>query len=676
MPTPRKASELPTVALALPSSAKSENPVAPTYVARLPFSKEAAAEFWDLEHPAVRWAEIRATGVPTGVLPFATQLLLAAPLGLSEAVRWSLIWLHLFVADTHGFNAASILVVLTFSTLAELLTYPVLVRVSDSSRGSFGRRKPLLAIGTSLGLLVAVCEPTFRGWYGFPVVIFSLCALVFRVAHGALAVEISPVQGHRRSLLATCEMFSGLGCALGGLLPFLAQTGAIGEHSAEQLAVMLWASIAVLCIALGVATALLLIRVPERSAQLLREQSPPGSLTSDFIAATLNRAFRPLALGEMLEKLVQASAMSWIGLRLHAIAASNGADDDAARTLTPVIPAALCSFAVSLIVGVPLWIVAASKLGGYRAALLRKLVAAPTLLLVPACLLHGSSTMPLCIAAGAVGLSLSGSFLSYGLLASAIDYDHLLTGQRREATYETLFWLLRRLTVVLAIVGFAALHGSDDADPSAAVHVADVSSQVMAVLFLATVSLLAAVSLARCPISTDQQQLSIVSTAFRHQQRGEVVVDPVFAFTLKQEPQLTPQQARAHSLLLEFWPAELAFALKRRSACVLYLVPAVVATLTAILLGVLLPVIFQTRNAEHYAAALLASGLAVVALEMSLSRLRAIWRLRREGFVPDEAFSHDVLRKQVAILQPFINEPLATVAMGSTVKAPLEIAIV
>lgn len=668
-------------ATVLASSPKSENSVAPTYAARLPFT---AAEYWDLEYPAVRWgsspvrwADIRhpVTRVPTGILPFATQLVFAAPRGLFEAVRWNFIWLHLFVADAHGFNAAAVVIVLVCSMLAELLSYLVLARLSDSSRCSLGRRKPLMAIGASFGLLTAVSEPMLRGWYGFPVVVFALCAMIFRVAHGALAVELSPVQGHRRNLLAMCEGFSGLGFALGGLMPVLAQMGAIGQCTEDQFAIMLWAYLVGLCCMLFIATALLLRLVPERSTRLLREESLPGRLNSDFIATTLNRAFRPLALAEILEKLSQGAALTWLGHQLYGMAASDATDEDAAQIRRTIIVATLCSFAVALIVGGLLWFVAMSKLGGYRAALLRKIMAAPTLLLVPASLLGGSGTASLCMAAGAAGLSFSGSFLSYSLLAAAIDYDHLLTGQRREATYEALFWLLRRLTVALTVVvGFAALHESDNnshdwstAEPVVAVHVMGISSPVRmhfaAALFLAAIALVAAAFLARCPISTDQQQVLIVSTAIRHHQRGEVVVDPMFAFALKQVPQLTPQQARAHSLLLDFWPAELAFALERRSARILYAMPAVTAALTTMLLGALLLVIAHTRNAEHYAAALLASGLGVVAIGMSLSRLHAIWRLRREGFVSDQAASHEVLSEQLKFLQPFISLPPPTVAM-------------
>ena len=617
---------------------------------------------WTLGYPAMRWDESRLSVgcMPTGSLPLARKVLFAAPAGALAAVRWSLIWSNL---GGHA-DESAVLVVYASSTLVELLACQLVARASDATRSRLGRRKPFMAVGVLLSLLVAVFEITSPGWFGLPVVFFSLHATLFEVAHGALATEMTPVGSERSSLLALCEGASTIGFFVGGVVPLLAELGGAGSYDRTL-------GLPILCALLLIATTLLLWLVPERSAQLLHEESPRGSVAGGLVGLSLNRAFYPLVLAEACESLALAGAVAWLCTWLLA---PDAHAQPGALAEPSMGTAGLCAFGAGMVAGVPLWRIAGSRLGDYQAALLRKLSTALGLVLVAVSLMSGSGLTALCVASSLTGLSFSGTFLTRCLSASAADYDFLLTGQRREGIYHATLWLVPRLTLTLALVALAWLGSENGAhtiwmehNETAALDIVDRGSyyilRIAGALSLAALALLSVVALSKCPVKTSAAQSAIVaSSVWRHANGADSITDPLFGFTHATIPHFTPAQGRAHSLLSEFWPAEIAFAAERGSVCVLYVLPAATALLASLLLGVCVPPVVRNGDAEHCGAALIGSGLCACGLCLSLSRLCAVWRLRREGLAP----SGDVLVEQLEDLGKFTRGAPPAPVMGQS----------
>jgi len=637
-------------------------PPAGQYSINLRVSREDVASHWDNEYPAMVWENSRLSitggGVPEGRLRLALRLLLAAPACVWEAVRWNLVWRSLLQP---GVTRDALLLVWTFTLLADLMLLPLVGRWSDGMRSRLGRRKPLLVAAAVLGALAAAWVPDAPQLCAFTFLAFAACSPLFLVGHGSLLVEVTPLHHCRTSLLAGTEAARAAGSLIGIGLPL-----ALGVEPADATSRLLAALLSILLLA---SAGLLAALVPERSVELLRDPHPPRGLAADVVSVTLNRMFRPVLTAEACLELAAAATLLIGVAASHSLPVEGGVEEggveeeEGAAIWRPdqLAHRGLALFFAGRLVALPAWHAAAWCCGVFSAAIARKLVALPAAYAVCAFTLFSPHAPSLYEPQGvwlagaavtALGAAWSGGFGVHCLAASAVDYDHLLTGERREGTYEAVRRALPRLIVacvatpLLLLAHEPCLAGSDCYDRL--LRGDSLATPILLATSLA-LAICAAAALACYPARASTQRAAVLVAAVGRHVGIAAAHDPLHGHELKPLADTAADRSRAHELLLQFWPSEIAFAVRRGTAVALYALPLALCVLS---LAASTPAhhrVWRSRDGVELAGGGLGLCVGALSLCFNFSRLVAAWRLRREGLVP----TTEVLTAHLEMLQDF-----------------------
>lgn len=423
-----------------------------------------------------------------------------------------------YLTNVLGVAAAAAGLVLFLPKAWDVLFDPLVGMASDRCTSRWGRRQPFLVVGallSALAFLALFNAPLPESPEGRALVVGLVFFLgmsgyaVFAVPYAAMPAEMS-ADPHTRTGILSWRMAGVLVGTLVGAVaaPLLVGAGGSGREGHQLMGLVL----ALLIGASMLTTALLAHRLPHNAAHQAAHTSPhpsphpslhasrhtsphtatplpprvaaPPGLATELRRALSNRAYRVLLAGYVLV-LVGNGAMA---------AAAPYFVVQVLRQEPDGVGTVFASLLLAAIAAMPLWAVAARRLGKAPMAVAAAVVFALALgAMVRVDAATPGIVLALCCALAGVGFAGS-QLLPFSLLTDVIEADTLRTGLRREASLTGLFIAGEKAGLaagpmvtasVLALTGFvASTDGAAVQPPQAVAGVAWAFSLVPAAFIL------------------------------------------------------------------------------------------------------------------------------------------------------------------------------------------------
>jgi len=349
-----------------------------------------------------------------------------------------------FATDVLLVSPAVIGLVMGGSRIWDAVSDPLVGYWSDRTRSRFGRRRPWLLAGIPLlaasSLMVWSPPASLSGgsltlWCTVSLLGFYSAFTVYTVPHASLGAELT-TDHHERSRVFGAQRMSFVG---GMMLAFLAIGYASGVvHARAAVRAVAW---------LGAVFGSLLLLASPLLLSERREHQGRGAASP--WAALRDVARNPHARVLLAAWFVEGLAFGGVGVLAPFYAEYVMRRPD----LVAVLPA---FFVVAGVASIPAWIVLSRRIGK-RAVWLVALVGQG------ACfggtfLLAGEQIVLSCILLMGAGMSNAcGGAIGASMLADAVDYDELSTGERKEGAYFAAWGFALKLAVglVVAATGMA-----------------------------------------------------------------------------------------------------------------------------------------------------------------------------------------------------------------------------
>ena len=426
------------------------------------------------------------------------------------------VYVHLpkFYTDVIGVSVGTVGAFILAARLFDAVSDPLVGWLSDGFSSRFGRRRPLIALAApplalSFGLLFsppAMSTGAAGLWFGAWLFATFLFWTLVTVPYEALGPELSSDYDERTTLLGTRDGFLLLGTLLAAAAPaMIGGVLGLGTSAVDERQRFL---------TLGLVYAPLVILSCWWCVAVLRERAPrPAPRKPIRGAMRQNRPFRILLLSYVVaafgSNLPGALLLYYVEYVLQSASAN----------------LFLVEYLVTGVVALPLWILLSRRIGKKRTWILSML------------LNTGAFTGVFLLGPGDVGayaalVVLSGLGLGAtlalpsSLQADVIDYDELLTGERREGRYIGVWAVARKAAAALGVGVALPLIGLAGYVPNV-----EQTPQVIFMLrvlyaLVPTVCNLVAIAIAvGYPIDRARHQEILDAIAAR--QRGEVVTDPL-----------------------------------------------------------------------------------------------------------------------------------------------------
>jgi glycoside/pentoside/hexuronide:cation symporter, GPH family len=243
--------------------------------------------------------------VPFGhLVAYAQMTLPLAVIGLPIAI-----YIPAFYSGTLGLNLAAVGIVLMLARFSDVITDPLIGRLSDRTRGRFGRRRPWIAAGVPLMALSAFMlfvpsEPVSLGYLLLWISAIYLGFTLITIPYGAWGAELSTDYRERSRVTGAREIFLLIGLISAILIPVVwaivtgateAEEGELNSVSREAMASLGW----MVVILLPVCAAILFWKI--------REPAPKTEQTISFVdglkAIMRNGPFRRVLVSTMVGAL-------------------------------------------------------------------------------------------------------------------------------------------------------------------------------------------------------------------------------------------------------------------------------------------------------------------------------------------------------------------------------------
>jgi len=368
--------------------------------------------------------------------------------GMTAAVQTVSILLLRFLTDSVAISAATATLIIAGAHLYDALIDPVVGHASDRTSTRWGRRRPYLFSGSLLLPLALIClfniPASFEGGTLLVCVAAVMLALstggsLYKVPYAALSAEVSSSYHERSNLMAYRACGSSIGIMLGATIPawLLEQWGTDRTSYASTAWVV--GGVVLLCCLAG----LLLLPKDEREIA-----APARHSFRDYTRiAWQNKPFRIVCATHAVF-MVGVAAGSWSNAHFtrYVLHASDGW---LGTFYVIMVPASLLSL--------PLWLKAAQvydKKPTYLAAL-----GAYGLLHLTWLLADAAEPIELrCLRVLLIGFALGGvMLLAFSIIADAIRYDTLHSGQHREGALSGIQSIIDRAFSVIGVVAIGAL---------------------------------------------------------------------------------------------------------------------------------------------------------------------------------------------------------------------------
>ncbi|MCU0558733.1 MAG: glycoside-pentoside-hexuronide (GPH):cation symporter [Desulfobacterales bacterium] len=390
------------------------------------------------------------SAAPIAKVPALKKLAYAAP-AFALAVVGIPIYVYLpkFYTDVVGVEIASLGAILASVRIFDALTDPAMGYLSDRTASRFGRRRPYIAVGA---LFVALfiyllftppqASPLFETIY-FGVCIYALFLFwtVVTVPYESLGPEITFDYNERNALFGLRDGLLIAGTLAAAASPAAVQAAfGLSADPAGERAKFFW---------IGVIYAPLVVGTAWWCTAAVRER-PAAEVRS----AGLWRGLRLVLRNRPFMILLSAYTISAIGSNLPATLILFYVEH---VLESPHADAFLLLYFATGIVFLPGWVVLARRIGKKTAWLLS--IAINTGAFVGVFFLGPGDAAVYGVLVFLSGIGLGATLaLPSSIQADVIDYDELLTGERREGRYIGLWSIAKKLAAAVGVgVGLSTL---------------------------------------------------------------------------------------------------------------------------------------------------------------------------------------------------------------------------
>ncbi len=426
----------------------------------------------------------------------------AAPLlALSLPV---IIFLPPYFASHLGVPLWAVTAIFLGARIFDILIDPALGGLQDRTETRFGRRRLWLSLGcvplmAFAWLVFLGLQPGVNVWLAaFAVFAMYTPYAVMMVAHLGWAGELIPTYHGRTHVLGAVQTASMVGQVLMLVVAgYVVQAG--GGTNADAVHAMGWTLL--LLLPLTTLMAVLAVREARHPPQ------PHMGLKETFQTLLNNKMCRRVLLPDLLLGVAQGISG---GLFLWYFQFVLGFERES-QTL-------LAIYFIAGLAGVPIWWIAARKIGKHRAlqaAMLYTAVTTSFLLILP----RGDFgiAVPFMILAGiAQG---GGVLLTRALMADVVDEDQLATGARRSGLYFGLLLTTSKLGIAAGPITYAIL-GLAGFDVAVGAENSPLALSTLAALFIGgpvLLCVLTALSLRKYPLDEARQAELAAAIAAKHE---------------------------------------------------------------------------------------------------------------------------------------------------------------
>jgi GPH family glycoside/pentoside/hexuronide:cation symporter len=392
-------------------------------------------------------------------VPASKKLAYAAP-AFALAVVGIPVYVYLpkFYTDTVGIDIAALGVILGSVRIFDAVTDPPMGYLSDRTVSRFGRRRPYIAFGAVFVALFLIllfnppqASPAFETiWFGVCIYALFLFWTIVTVPYEALGPEITYDYNERNALFGLRD-----GLLIAGTLAAAASPAAVqavlglAPDAEGERAKFFW---------IGLIYAPLVISSAWWCVLAVRERPLPASTTPG-----LWKGMHTVLRNRPFVILISAYTISAVGNNLPA-------------TLilfyvqyvleSPLADAFLLLYFVTGIVCLPGWVALARRIGKKRAWLLS--IGVNTGAFVGVFFLGPGDAAIYGVLVFLSGIGLGATLaLPSSIQADVIDYDELLTGERREGRYLGFWSIAKKLAAAVGVGAGLAVLGMAGYEPNA-----------------------------------------------------------------------------------------------------------------------------------------------------------------------------------------------------------------
>jgi glycoside/pentoside/hexuronide:cation symporter, GPH family len=376
----------------------------------------------------------------------------AAPgLMLSTAGVPLFIYLPKFYTDSLGASAAVIGLFIFTARILDGLTDPLIGWASDRTRTRWGRRRPyLIWAAPLLGLLILALyappelDPYQAGlWFGFLLLAMSVAWTLVNMPWEALGPELTPDYEARNALFAWRDSFYIAGIFLAVTLPLtLVWLLNIPDDAVRDREKFFWFALIV---------APLTMLLCWICAAVVRErpstETTPNSSTHSAAPQSLWLGFQLIWTNKPFRVLTLAYAVAAFGTNLPATLILYYVEYVLHDTQAELY---LLLYFLTGMLCLPLWVRIARIWGKKEAWMAAMAVNAGAFMGVFFLGPGQTSSFAILVAASGIGFG-AGMTLPASMQADVIDYDELLSGQRREGAFIGLWSIIKKSASALGL---------------------------------------------------------------------------------------------------------------------------------------------------------------------------------------------------------------------------------
>lgn len=356
------------------------------------------------------------------------------------------IYIPPFYSGTLGLDLAAVGLVLMLARFSDVITDPLIGRLSDRTRTRLGRRRPWILAGVpimivSAYMLFVPTEPVSLSYLLLWIAMIYLGFTLIGIPYGAWGAELSLDYHERSRVTGAREIFLLLGLLLAITAPIVGvalwgeeEGGRLNSASREAMSVLGWLTVGLL----PVCAVLLVLVVPEP-----KERGEQTISLADGIKAIMrNGPFRRILVSSMLGALA-GSLNAAVAILFFDHVLKLG---EAGFVLILILFAAA-------VIGSPLWVFLGKRLGKHRALCVAAMFSLGAFSAVPFVVYKLAPTgdtglifMAMFAITAVQGLAAGATpILGASMLADVVDLDTMRTGEHRTGLLFAFLGMIRKM---------------------------------------------------------------------------------------------------------------------------------------------------------------------------------------------------------------------------------------